>query len=333
MADAEHPGSQQPPHPTDNLTADRPIAPPDHLESPREESITRSKPHLGLEEDNDAFNEFSYPGETLDLTRAHEMGEEDYGKEHASRALTAGSPPLSEQEPVKPVPWYSATAALGLLLWGGMYLGTYSGGFQGDVFKETPNYKMTAEAPADPKDPKVMRAAGQKLFTVNCVQCHQASGLGQAGQFPPLVASEWVVGDAPKRLTQILLHGIQGAIHVKGESYNNNMPAWNTLTDKQIASILTYIRSEWGNSAPPIAEADLVAARQETASRNEPWSEAELLKIPAGPLDGQGAGGQPPATGPAAAANGNPPSTGAGNVKPPAAPLGQGPAPNPAATP
>ena len=324
MADADNHDPKHP-HPTDQLTADGPVAPPDHLESPREESITKSDPHARLEEDTEAFNEFSYPGETMDLIQSHDL-----------EPTLLGTPQGAKFSPAKSVPWYSTAAMVGLLVWGGIYLGTYSGGFQGDVFNETPNYKISAAAPLDPKDPKVMRAAGQKLFTVNCVQCHQSTGLGQAGQFPPLVGSEWVVGDAPKRLTQILLHGIQGSINVKGAQYNNNMPAWNTLTDKQIASILTYIRSEWGNNAPPIAETDMAEARNETGNRNDPWSEAELQKISAGPLPSQG-GGTPPvpasANGPGAASAVNPPNTGVGNTKPPAAPLGQGPAPAPAATP
>ena len=170
-----------------------------------------------------------------------------------------------------------------------------------------------------------MAAAGQKVFTVNCVQCHQSSGLGQAGQFPPLVGSEWVVGDAPKRLQQILLHGIQGPIQVKGENYNNAMPAWNaSLTDKQIAQVLTYVRTKLGgNSAQAITEEQMKAARQETADRTDPWSEAELKAIPAGPIDGAGsaapAAAQPPASN-------NPATNDAGANKPPAALLGQGPA-------
>ncbi len=118
-------------------TATAPSRRPTTWNPPREESITQSDPHSALEEDNDAFNEFSYPGETLDLTRAHEMGSEDFGTEPANRALMAGAAALTGQTPVKPVAWYSATAVLGLLMWGGMYLGTYSGGFQGDVYNET----------------------------------------------------------------------------------------------------------------------------------------------------------------------------------------------------
>ena len=146
-----------------------------------------------------------------------------------------------------------------------------------------------------------------------------------AGQFPPLVGSEWVVGDAPKRLQQILLHGIQGKISVKGGDYNNAMPAWNaTLNDKQIAQVLTYVRGQLGgNNAPMITEAQMDAARKLTAERTDPWNEAELKAIPAGPIDGGGA-----ATSAAAAqapVNANPSNSAEGAAKPTSTQTGQGP--------
>ena len=180
-----------------------------------------------------------------------------------------------------------------------------------------------------------MIATGEKIFTANCALCHQVTGLGVAGQFPPLVGSEWVVGDAPKRLQQILLHGIQGKIHVKGGDYNNAMPAWNvTLTDKQIAQVLTYVRGKLGgNSAPMITEKEMDDARKLTVDRTDPWSEAELLAIPAGPIDA--GGGAAAATTAAAAqtpANANPTNSAEGAAKPVATSPGQGPT-APAASP
>jgi hypothetical protein len=74
-------------------------------------------------------------------------------------------------------------------------------------------------------------------------------------------------------------------IHVKGNVYNNNMPAWGDgapvpLKDDQIAAILTYIRSEWGNSASPIQTDEVVAKRKALVSMTTPWAEAGLLAIP-----------------------------------------------------
>lgn len=288
--------------PDDHLTNDDPVSPGDAFESPREESIVKTDPLVDDEGDDDLFNEID-PSHDIDLGRAHAQG---------------NLPPSRSQS------WPAIAGAMLLVLWGGLYIGTYSGGFNGDVFSETANYAPVASAPMDPA--KAQIALGEKLFSANCALCHQPTGLGIAGQYPPLVGSEWVVGDAPKRLQQILLHGIAGTIHVKGGVYNNNMPAWNaTFTDKQIAGILSYVRQNWGNSAPPVTEADMTLARKETASRTDAWSEAELLAIPAGASSGPAAAGPAPA-GSSAAPTANPPAAAPGNDKPAAAPFGQGPA-------
>ena len=135
--------------------------------------------------------------------------------------------------------------------------------------------------PVVPPDPKVI---GKRLYTANCAQCHQASGLGQAGVYPPLAESEWVVG-SKNRLIAILHKGIAGVIHVKGNVYNNNMPAWGDgapvqLKDDQIAAVLTYIRSDWGNNAGPIGVEEVAAKRKEFSAMTNPWTEAGLLALP-----------------------------------------------------
>ena len=121
---------------------------------------------------------------------------------------------------------------------------------------------------------------------------------------------------------------------MKGNTYNNAMPAWNiTLSDKQIAQVLTYVRTKLGgNSAGPISEAQMDDARKQTPDRTDPWSEADLLAIPAGPIDGGAPATSAPSGQPPAAAT-NPPNGAEGANKPAAAGMGQGPttpAPSPA---
>ena len=82
-------------------------------------------------------------------------------------------------------------------------------------------------------------------------------------------------------LVKIVLKGLQGPIQVKGSTFNNAMPTWSMLTDEQTAAVLTFIRSEWGNSAPPIPADYVKAMREQTASRTEPWSPKDLQAIPA----------------------------------------------------
>ena len=89
---------------------------------------------------------------------------------------------------------------------------------------------------------------GEKLYTQYCANCHQLNGKGDGTRNPPLAGSEWVTGDK-KRLMQLVIHGLNGPITVKGVGYNEVMPAHDYLNDKQLASILSYIRQSWGNNA------------------------------------------------------------------------------------
>jgi hypothetical protein len=101
---------------------------------------------------------------------------------------------------------------------------------------------------------------------------------------------------------------MQGPVQVKGGTYNNAMPAWAQLKDEQIAAVLTYIRSEWGNAAAPITVDYVKTIRAATADRKDPWSQKELKAIPAETISaGAGAPPAPPAA-PASPAPAAPPA-------------------------
>jgi len=118
---------------------------------------------------------------------------------------------------------------------------------------------------------------GKQLYGAKCVACHQASGLGVAGVFPPLAGAEWVLGDE-KVLVSILLHGVQGELVVKGNTYNGVMPAFGTLSDEEIAAVLSYIRSDWGNQATPITAATVKAQREATKDQTTAYAGGAALK-------------------------------------------------------
>ena len=189
-----------------------------------------------------------------------------------------------------PIPqWLIAVMGFGIF-WAGAYLFSYSGGFAADVFDYQPKYGVQAAAAAGPPDPKVL---GKKLFSANCVTCHQANGQGQPGQFPPLAGSEFVLGDASNRLIAIVLKGLQGPVQVKGQAFNNAMQPWEgQYTDQQLAAILSYVRSDWGNNAPEIPPEAVKAMRDELKSRKDQWTLAELMQIP--PKDVTKQGSTPP---------------------------------------
>jgi ubiquinol-cytochrome c reductase cytochrome b subunit len=89
---------------------------------------------------------------------------------------------------------------------------------------------------------------GAKVFAANCSTCHGAQGLGTPGSFPPLANNPVVTGD-PKKVIGIVLGGLHATITVNGQSYNGQMPAWKgTLSNKDIADVITYIRGSLGNN-------------------------------------------------------------------------------------
>lgn len=175
-------------------------------------------------------------------------------------------------EAVRPLPWLFGVFAACMVAWGAWYI--VGPGSRGDPnLGDGRTLAALAATPAGVVD-------GAQLFTGKCAGCHQGTGQGVAGVFPPLVASEWVTG-SDTRLVQILLHGIQGPMDVNGVTYNGLMPAWKSLTDEEIAAIATYVRTTWGNGASPVS-AELVAAeRTRTADRTTSWNGgAELASVP-----------------------------------------------------
>ena len=100
---------------------------------------------------------------------------------------------------------------------------------------------------------------GAKVYQTNCSSCHQATGQGVPGTFPPLAGNPAVDADA-KTVIHIVKYGLNGKINVKGQSYNGMMPAWGQqLSDADIASVITYVRSSWGNHGSAVT-ADQVKA-------------------------------------------------------------------------
>jgi len=102
-------------------------------------------------------------------------------------------------------------------------------------------------------------AAGGTVYSSNCAGCHGAAGAGQPGVFPPLANNPYVTGD-PKAVIHTVNYGLSGSVKVGAATYNGQMPAWKgNLTDQQIADVITYIRSSWGNKAAGVSAADVTA--------------------------------------------------------------------------
>ncbi len=171
-------------------------------------------------------------------------------------------------------PWWFWAAAIAALAFGGFYMGRYSGAFTGEAAVHTePVIELHDGAAAGEAEE---HADGAAVFSGRCAACHQATAQGLPGVFPPLAGSEYVNGD-PARVARLVLRGLSGPVTVKGATYNGAMPAWaDQLKDAEVAAVLTYLRSHFGNDASAVT-ADLVAReRAATASRTAPWTAAEL---------------------------------------------------------
>ena len=160
------------------------------------------------------------------------------------------------------IPWYIWTLVFFAVLWGVGYLSPAT--LERDL--SMPDMSATVD--------------GGQIYAGNCAACHQGSGAGLPGMFPPLANSEWVLGD-PEVLVQILLHGVTGEMEVAGVTYNGMMPGFGgQFDDAQVAAVASYIRNSWGNGAEAVTAEQVAAARAATADRQGPWQgQAELQAL------------------------------------------------------
>ena len=94
-------------------------------------------------------------------------------------------------------------------------------------------------------------ADGQKVYVQNCLTCHQAGGGGVPAMNPPLINTTYVLGDKTK-LIQIVLNGFNEDVLINGKSFSNSMTPHASLTNQEIADVLTYVRNSFGNKASQV---------------------------------------------------------------------------------
>jgi mono/diheme cytochrome c family protein len=116
---------------------------------------------------------------------------------------------------------------------------------------------------------EAMFQAGKETYAGICAGCHSAEGQGIANAGAPLAGSRYVTARSPSALVRILMAGKEGKIGLMP-------PAGATMSEEELASVLTYIRGSWGNNAAPVAPAEIREWRQMYAARKTPWTDAEL---------------------------------------------------------
>src|SRR5437867_11171359 len=238
-------------------------------------------------------------GEQADVQQVHAAVQRE------KREPRVGAEPLSI--------WLIAIYGLAVFF-GGAYLGRYSGNFSGDALDPYGGEPQTMKKAGGPQGAQQAaelspRDRGKKIFSANCQTCHQANGLGVAGQYPPLAGSEFTTGGS-RRPAMIVHKGLQGPVTVKGQKFGSAvMQPWDkTLTDQKIADVLTDERSDWGNSASAVTAEQIAALRKELANHPESFTEPDILGVPAdAELPGGGAAGAAPPKSGEAAKLGEPP--------------------------
>ena len=123
-----------------------------------------------------------------------------------------------------------------------------------------PQSPFSTTAPETLQTPPAQR--GKAIYEQTCLPCHQADAGGVPGMNPPLRKSPYVQGP-PARLVGIILKGLNDGVEIGGETYSNPMPPFGSvLKDQEIADVLSYVRSHFGNKAGPISNAQVSKIRQ-----------------------------------------------------------------------
>lgn len=176
------------------------------------------------------------------------------------------------EERIRPVPLAAVIVTLTMVLFGVVYI------FLSEPFGNAELGDRRTLADLSGPAPVAAGAAvdGKAVFAAQCVACHQATGKGLPGVFPPLDGSEWVQGDA-RTVANLLLHGINGKITVAGTDYSGAMPSFQQLNDAELAAVASYVRSNWSNKAEAI-KPDLFEQERKASTRTTPFEGGAALK-------------------------------------------------------
>ena len=135
--------------------------------------------------------------------------------------------------------------------------------------------------PGDANAPRTLTAAeqqqfdrGREIYRNVCAGCHQPDGRGLDRIAPSLVGSRFALAPAEIPI-RILMNGKEGTTGLMP-------PVGGALNDEQIASVLTYVRREWGQDQDPVEATTVTTVRSASEGRTRPWTDAELNALPAG---------------------------------------------------
>lgn len=100
---------------------------------------------------------------------------------------------------------------------------------------------------------------GKEIYMTTCAACHQQTGKGMTGTFPPLAQSDYLLEDTDRAIRQII-HGSQGKMTVNGIDYHGIMPPQN-LSNEEVMRVLNYVLTSWGNQGDSVTIEQVKAQR------------------------------------------------------------------------
>jgi mono/diheme cytochrome c family protein len=169
--------------------------------------------------------------------------------------------------------------SLVLLFLGGLYFDGHGGWFSAQVYApyvsadELELYQPKSGAAA-------AMARGKVVYDQVCGICHGPDGLGKPNQAPPLAGSEWVNTRGFDRLAHIPLAGLNGHLQVAGKDWNMSMAAMGAaLPDADLAAVLSYVRSSWGNKGGAVTADDIHKLRGTLGAHPQPISGDQLKTL------------------------------------------------------
>jgi mono/diheme cytochrome c family protein len=203
----------------------------------------------------------------------------EQAKASSAAVKEAGAEPAVRRNPV-PVLLIALLGAL--VYWGNMHIVEHGGQLDARVQGPYRSFKEIGDLKPKNEEQELIARGFRVYHKPTCVACHQSDGNGSAAlNAPPLVRSEWVLEKDPSRLIRIVLHGLSGPIKVLDKEYGAvAMLGWkDTLTDQEIADVLTYVRNTWGNKALPVKVDQVKKIRDETKDHNGYVTVPDLLKV------------------------------------------------------
>ena len=170
--------------------------------------------------------------------------------------------PVRAETPA-PIPTWAWVLFLLVAAWGMWFAATELRAYQEQKAAAARSPSPTAAAPGAPavSGPPSWAALGEQVFGNKCAACHQLTGQGLPGVFPPLKGCGVVTAPDPTEHIRTVLRGLTGKA-IGGVAYASAMPAFaDQLTDDEVAAVLSYERNSWGNQAPPVKPEDVTTRR------------------------------------------------------------------------